>query len=133
SQGYLCVNNQSVTISGANATANFTALAASYQITGFVRDSGGRPITNVNVSANATLNGTLYFVGAFTDANGSYSLKVAAGNWNVNVDCGALSQLGYLCVNNQSVNVSTGNAVANFVVTAAPYQIAGYVRDPSGK
>jgi hypothetical protein len=132
SQGYLCVNSQSVTISNANGTANFTALSASYQITGYLRDTGGRPITNVNINASATINGTMYFIGAFTDTNGFYSLKVASGNWNVNVDCTALSILGYLCVNSQSVNVSTNNAVANFTVTTAAYQIAGYVSDPTG-
>jgi hypothetical protein len=132
SQGYLCVNNQSITISNSNGTANFTALAASYQITGYVRDGGGRPITNINVNANATINGTMYFVGGFTDTNGFYSLDVASGNWSVNVDCNALSMLGLLCVNNQSVNISTNNGVANFVATTAPYQIAGYVSDPGG-
>jgi hypothetical protein len=132
SQGYLCVNGQSVTISNANGVANFTALSAPYQINGYVRNGSGRPITNINVNANATINGAMYFVGGFTDTNGFYSLTVASGNWNVNVDCNALSILGFLCVNNQSVNVSTNNGVANFVVTTAPYQIAGYVSDPGG-
>jgi hypothetical protein len=132
SQGYLCVNGQSITISNANGTANFTALAAPYQITGYVRDSGGLPITNVNVNANATINNTMYFIGAFTDTNGFYSIDVAGGNWNVNVDCNALGMLGFLCPNNQSVNVTTNNGVANFVATTAPYQVAGYVSDPGG-
>jgi len=132
SQGYLCVNNQSIMISNSNGTANFTALAATYQISGYVRDGGGRPITNINVDANATINGTMYFVGGNTDTNGFYSLDVASGNWSVNVDCNALSMLGLLCANNQSVNISTNNGVANFVATTAPFQIAGYVSDPGG-
>jgi hypothetical protein len=133
SQGYLCVNGQSITISNTNGVANFTALSAPYQITGYVRDIGGRPITNININASATINGTMYFVGAATDTNGFFVVDVSSGNWSVNVDCNALSTLGYLCANNQSVNVSTNSGVANFIVTTAPYQIAGYVSDLGGK
>jgi hypothetical protein len=129
SRGYLCVNNQSVTISNANGNANFTAQPASWHIIGYLWDSGGRPLTNVNVNASATLGGTMYFVGSFTDTNGYYTLHVANGIWNVNVDCNALGKLGLLCPNSQLVNISNNNGVLNFVAPAAPYQIAGYLSD----
>jgi hypothetical protein len=129
SQGYLCVNNQWVTISNANGSANFTAQAAPWQITGYLRDSGGNPLTNVNVNASATLGGTMYFVGGFTGTNGFYTLHVANGSWNVNVDCNALGQLGLLCPNNQMVSISNANGVVNFIAPTAPNQITGYLSD----
>jgi hypothetical protein len=129
SQGYLCVNGQSVTISNANSVANFTASPAPWQITGYLRDTGAHPITNINVNANATIGGTMYFVDGLTDSNGFYRLNVANGAWNVNVDCNALGQLGFLCPNNEMLTISNNNAVMNFVAPAAPYQIAGYLTD----
>ena len=127
SRGYLCVNNQSVTISSANGIANFTAQTAPYQIIGYLQDAVGRPLTNVNVNASATISNTMYSVGSFTDTNGFYTLHVANGTWNVNVDCNALGQLGLLCPNNQTINISNANGVVNFVVAIAPYQISGYL------
>jgi hypothetical protein len=129
SRGYLCVNNQSVTISNANGIANFTAQTAPYQIIGYLQDGAGHPLTNVNVRANATISNTMYSVGSFTDTNGFYTLHVANGTWNVNVDCNALGQLGLLCPNSQTINISNANGVVNFIAPSAPYQIAGYLTD----
>lgn len=129
SRGYLCINNQSVTISNANGTANFIAQSAPYQIMGFLQDGGGRPLTNVNVNGSATISNTMYFVSSFTDTNGFYTLHVANGTWNVNVDCNALGQLGLLCPNGQTLTISNANGVLNFVAPVAPYQIAGYLTD----
>ena len=36
-------------------TVNFTVLPAPYQILGYVRSTGGAPITNVNVNANVSV------------------------------------------------------------------------------
>lgn len=129
SRGYLCVNNQSVTISNANGTANFIAQSAPYQIMGFVQDAVGHPVTNVNLNATATISNAIYYIATFTDTNGFYTLHVPNGSWSVNVDCNALSQLGLLCPNFQTVNISNANAVVNFVAPVAPYQIAGYLTD----
>jgi hypothetical protein len=129
SEGYLCVNGQSVTISNTNGTANFIAPSAPYQIIGYLQDGAGRPLTNVNVNASATISNTTYFVGNFTDTNGFYAVHVANGTWNVNVDCNALGQLGLLCPNNQTINISNANGVVNFVAPSAPSQIAGYLTD----
>jgi hypothetical protein len=132
SQGYLCVNSQSVVINNGNGAANFTAQPAPYQIIGAVQDSAGHPVANINVNANATLSGSMYWVSAMTDGNGLYALRVANGTWNVNVDCNGLSQRGLLCVNNQNVTISNANGVANFVAPIAPWQISGLVSDSGG-
>jgi hypothetical protein len=86
----------------------------------------------VNVGANATINGTNYFANANTDATGHYVLHVMNGSWNVGVNCNGfngLNQSGYVCVNNQTVNVSNNNTNVNFVAAPATSHITGFVRN----
>ena len=96
---------------------NFTALPATNHITGFVRDGGSNPIININVNASATLNGINFGANAQTDGGGAYSMLVAHGNWNVNLDCGYLGSLGFNCPGSQTTNIVNADAVVNFIVS----------------
>jgi len=80
--------------------ANFTAILATNQITGYVKDSGNNPISGVQVYANATINGSSYNTQANTDGNGNYSLNVANGGWNISVYC---------CCDNNSLDSILGS------------------------
>ena len=124
---YICSTSQSIVISNNNATANFTALLATNQITGFVRRASGNPIAGLGVWGSATIGGITYSVETGTDGSGNYSLVVAAGNWNVGVNCngggGNWSTLDnllgpgtYQCPGGQLVNVLASNPVADFTV-----------------
>ncbi|MGA2174885.1 MAG: choice-of-anchor tandem repeat GloVer-containing protein [Verrucomicrobiota bacterium] len=121
---YLCPPTQTVVISNNNGTANFTALLATNDITGVVKDSNGNPIGGVGVWANATINGAGYFQYVDADTNGNYSLNVANGSWTVGVECNGgsdsldniLGSGNYQCPNNQSVGITNNNGVANFAV-----------------
>jgi hypothetical protein len=130
---YLCPDSQTVNIANNNGTANFTALLAPSQISGYVKDTSNHPIANVGVYAympSGGGNGT----GATTDSNGYYSFSVANGNWNVGLSCcgsQSLSPLGYRCIGEQSTSVYNSSGVVNFSVPHAPYQITGHLRDTS--
>ncbi len=123
--GYLCVGEQSTTVNNSTNVVNFTVPHAPYQITGYLRDAANNPIANVTVNAN----NSSYSACATTASDGSYTLYVNNGSWNVNLDCNALAALGYLCPGGQSVTVSNANAVLDFSTVQAPYQITGWVRD----
>jgi hypothetical protein len=106
---------------GENQTGiNAVALSTTAQITGSVTDSNGNPITNLNVYAWATINGTQYNSASFqTDSNGNYSLPVANGSWQVGLDCGDLNSRGFpTCPNNQMVTVSGQDQTLDFIVQA---------------
>ncbi len=94
----------------------FVAYRATQQITGFVRE-GSTGITNVQMYANATINGTNYLTGeSYTDASGNYVLKVVNALWNVSLNNYDLNQRGYSGANNQPVGINNGAGVANFNV-----------------
>ncbi|MGA2864113.1 MAG: Ig domain-containing protein [Verrucomicrobiota bacterium] len=94
------------------------------QITGYVKDSGNRPVANVGVYAYATLSGTSYSQYMDADNNGNYALAVANGSWNVGVNCSGgsddLASRGYQCVGEQTAIINSNNAVVNFTVQPCP-------------
>jgi hypothetical protein len=94
--------------------------AVTQMITGVVKNTSNGPIANIFVFANATFSGTNYNTGAQTDANGNYSLGVFNGVWQLSLDCGGLSSLGYGCPNNQTVPINGTNGIANFTVPPPP-------------
>ena len=65
---------------------NFTAILATNQITGSLKDNYGNPIAGVGIYADATIDGIYCERDAPTDANGNYSLNVANGTWDVGVE-----------------------------------------------
>jgi len=123
--GYLCVGEQSTTVSNSTGVVNFSVPHAPYQITGHLRDTSDNPIANVSVTAS----GSSYSACATTASDGSYTLYVNSGDWYINLDCGALNSLGYLCPNDQSITVSNANVVLDFSALQAPYTISGWVKD----
>jgi hypothetical protein len=118
SGNYQCPNNDFVTINNNNGTADFTVstTGGSGQIFGYVRNTGGNPIIGVSVSANDG-NGDNYSTS--TDGNGYYSFNVGNGNWDVSVDCGGLNSLGYQCVSDQNVTVSSDNVEQDFTAQSS--------------
>jgi hypothetical protein len=110
---YECPNNQDVTIENTNGTANFTVFpSGSGQIYGYVTDPGDNPIVGVTVYAS---DGVGDDYSTATDGSGYYSFNVGNGNWDVSVDCGGLNSLGYQCVSDQNVSVSSGSVEQDFV------------------
>jgi hypothetical protein len=96
---------------------NFTALHATNHITGFVKNAGNQPITNLNVNAHATINGVGFDGNSRTDINGAYSLTVAPGTWDMMLDCNYLASQGYFCPGMQTTNVVSADVVVNFIVS----------------
>jgi len=110
---------------------DFTVLTATAHITGTVHDSNGNPIANLNVYADATIDGTQYNLNTNTDQNGNYSLGVTNGQWQVGVDCNDLSSRGLPCPGNEPVAISGQNQTVNFCVGCGPH-LRGTVFDDSG-
>ncbi len=80
--------NENVT-NGTNITVTpyFAVLNATNTITGNVLDGNGAPVSNTNINAqttnNTTIGGLSYTSYANTNSNGTYSLPVVNGTWNV--------------------------------------------------
>jgi hypothetical protein len=137
---YVYPQGNSATLSAGQAfLQNFTILPTTGQITGYVKFTNA-PVTNVQVTADATINGTNYHVQTDTDGSGNYVLNVANGTWNVSVSCnggsdsldGVLGNGSYQCPNNQTVTVNNNNTNVNFNVqlpTSGNDQIFGQVTD----
>ncbi len=113
---------------------NFTMKPAPYQITGHLRDSQGNPIAGIYIFAQDS-SGFLA-VGQNTAADGSYSLPVANGAWNVGPDCNggdaSLSSFGYPCINQRSTNIAGANVVLDFTVPLLTAHLQGQVIDDHG-
>jgi hypothetical protein len=125
---YLCPNpnGQSVTVSNASAQLNFSAIQAPYQITGWVKNNSSQPLTNVDVTAGATIGTNSYWLDVWPDANGNYSFPVANGQWTVAIDCGALDSTLYLCPSNSpaTINIAGASVATNFTIqVCGPLQI----------
>src|SRR5262249_17954183 len=86
----------------------------------------------LNVYANAAINGTNYGQNVNTDGSGHFSIGAANGTWNVNVDCKALIDRGYSCVNDQQVVISGTNQAVNFAVQSPTTHLLGTVVNNSG-
>jgi hypothetical protein len=110
------MDNTNIT-AGQAVLHNFVGILATNHVTGFVRDGSGNPITNLFVSASATISSTTFNVNATTDTSGNYSLAVADGTWNLNLDCGFLDSLGFNCPGQKTTNVLGADVVVNFIVS----------------
>jgi len=129
---------QTVVISNNNATVNLIATISPYTISGFLKDNYNNPIAGVNIYASTTTaSGANFNENAVTGADGSYSLNVVNGDWQVGVnsctDCSQGLPANYLGPQGQSVVVS-GNSVnnVNFTAILAPYTISGSLEDNYG-
>ena len=125
--GYMCLRDISVSVSGADVSTNFTTLPAPFQLSGWLKDAGGNPITNMSVYAYATISGVDFWLDSTTDSSGNYSDRLAAGLWHIGVNCGGdygLLSRGYQCVEEQAVTISS-NSVINFTAasSSSPLQL----------
>ena len=118
------LNNNLSLSPGQAALQNFSAILATNVISGNVVDSTNGIIAGVGVNANATINGTNYQTSTDTDANGNYSLIVAAGNWNLGLNCNGgndsldnlLGAGAYVCAGGPNVVIAGNNSTNNLVV-----------------
>lgn len=116
-------NNLSLAV-GQAVLQNFSAILATNVISGTVVSSTNGLIAGVGVSANATINGTNFQAYTDTDTNGNYSLTVANGTWNINLNCnggsdsldGILGSGNYSCPNGANVTIAGNKATNNILV-----------------
>ena len=96
---------------------NFTGILATNYITGWLKDNYGNPIAGVGVSADGVINDIYYHNYVETSVNGTYSLNVGNGTWDVYVNSyggdGSLSG-NYLPPADQTVVIANNNGIANF-------------------
>ena len=119
---YQCPGGQDANVSGANLVKDFTIQTnnggggGTYTLDGYVLDNLANPVVGVTVYAN---NGQGNNLSTPTDGTGYYQFTVVNGTWNVTVDCGGLTSMGYSCPNGQQAFVSNGNYDGlNFTVTS---------------
>jgi hypothetical protein len=112
--------SQVVTISGANAAANFTSVIPTYAITGTISGAAGNGAT-VSLSGAATATTTANASGGYTFsglANGSYTLTPA--------------KTGYVFTpTSQAVTVGGANATVNFT-SAQAFTLSGTISGAGG-
>ena len=89
------------------------------QIFGYVWDSNGNGLTNLDVYA---IDGTGGHDSAKTDGDGYYSINVTNGNWAVSVDCDELQSQGRDCFADENVIVLDDAVEADFVEHFSPGQ-----------
>jgi hypothetical protein len=102
----------------ANQTANFTAMAGTYSISGHVTLAGSGQ-SGVAVALSGSVNSS-----TMTDGSGNYSFSgLVAGNYTVTP-----SKTGYAFTPpSQTLNNLNANQTANFTATAGTYSISGQV------
>lgn len=108
------------------ALGDIRLLSRNATITGIVRDSQNTPVVGAEVYAYAANNGYAY---AFTDSEGRYSLRVAAGSWRVDVfppTEGDYLDSDYTQVITASENLTT---TQDFALELAAAQITGTLVD----
>ena len=84
------------------------------QISGYVRDSGGQPVS-ANVYANALIGEVSYASNAQTDGGGNYWLPVIDGTWQV-----GLNANGFTNPDQVTVVISGSSATRNFTLSKTP-------------
>lgn len=127
-----------ITTGGSVQTINFTFLQATKFLTGRVTKSNGTgvPYANINVNKEGASGGS----GAQTAADGSYSLALSGGTWDVNVnpsncpgcpiaDWYYSGQPQRVIFNNDS---STETKTLNITVISANSTVTGRVLKPDG-
>lgn len=94
-------------------------------ISGVVRNSSSQPIGGVELTARAVINGVDYESGATTSAEGSYSLPVINGTWNVSFHCQDLEDQNYQCPSTSSVVINNANRTLDFVIQ--PMRVTAFI------
>jgi hypothetical protein len=123
SQSPFYQNNGTNLTCGQVAQVNLSALPATNHISGWVQDGFGNPLANVQVSAEAIINGADFRPQTYTDSNGNYSVNVGNGSWSVSICCGCNGcgngclDTSYSCPSSQIVNIAGNNGTAYFVAS----------------
>lgn len=133
-------NGGSSFINGQAISQNFTGILATNYITGTVVDSDGNPVPGVGVNVNATIGSQQYQNHTDTATNGTYSINVANGTWDVSLNCGGggdglnniYNNVDYQCPNDDSVFINNSSGTGNFTVVITGGQISGYLLDDNG-
>jgi hypothetical protein len=98
-------------VTGQAFRQDFTALPATAQISGQVKDNEGNPVVGVAIGGGAFIGGANYSAAnALTDNSGSYSIAVTSGQWN----------LQFSANGNNSENLANHGLVDLF----GPYQVS---------
>ncbi len=115
--GLIVQDSQAVVTNGVNqSNVIIRARHSTTTIIGTVKSDTNQPVAGVRVRGTATLSGQTYPTSTVTDAGGNYSLAVFSGTWNLTVDGGDLSGLGYQAPSAQDVFVNTSQVTQNIVV-----------------
>lgn len=112
---------QNITMTpGSAVLRNFTAKAAPFVITGYLRGAGMAPVGGVRIWGTTTSGSPEYTTEGLTDENGFFSMPAFSGSWNVGAACdgdeGLLTR-GFSCLSGTQVNVANANATVNLTAT----------------
>lgn len=118
---YAAVSNISVT---GNTVKDFS-LPAIVTLSGKVSDSNGVGVANVSVAANVPL-GPPFLDSATTGVDGTYSLTVYAGTYDIRIASGGT---GYIAAPGVSI---TADAVRDFTLLTSQAVLAGHVLNSNG-
>lgn len=79
--GYFAINTN------AAVQVTFTAIVATNSVSGRLTDNYGNPMGDIEMSADATINGTFYHLYQInTDGGGNYRINLCNGSWTVSLD-----------------------------------------------
>ena len=98
---------------------DFTAIRATTQVSGTIKDNSGSPVGPVGVSGWAMIGGTSYYVYSESDNSGNYNLPVAPATWSINVNCcgdHGLDSFGLSDPVMHSLTVPPNNPIFNITV-----------------
>jgi hypothetical protein len=130
SQNYDCPNNGSATINNNNATMNFTLspFITTASLNGRVVDQGGNGLPGMQVGAYDQTSGTSR--SSDSGADGSFSIPVFAGNWNLQIFNTPQGYIG----SSQQITVTDGVNVNNLQIKLLQINatIAGTLRSSGG-
>lgn len=104
------------------AARPIVASSGTFQAFGYVRDTLGNPIPNLDVTGDD-------YVGDFytfkTDATGYYSVDFDSdGNYRITPSCAQLNARGYACASSVAITVADASVEVGFVVQPQPFQIS---------
>jgi hypothetical protein len=112
-----------ILLAGLIGVTAYSAKASSgtFQVFGFVTDTAGNPVVNIDVTGDDYVNDLYTFK---TDVTGHYSVDFDSdGNYKVYVSCPQLNARGYYCSSTQEISIADGAINIDFVVEPAPFQV----------
>lgn len=134
----LFARNQKVTVAdNQTVTANFLMGQKLATIMGAVTDKAGRPLPNIQLNGNLDCGpeGCSAWSNTTTAADGTYTMAVTAGRWNINVDNGRNQRYVYEGPQQDLyIESETGTVTGvNFALTYADVLLKGKAVNESGQ